>query len=163
MIERTISTALRPLARRIENILARALVTAVSGGRLQVLQVSILDGEVKDGVQHYEPAGFTSHPVSGAEALVLFPDGIRTHAIAAVVTDRRCRPADLQPGEAAVFCPGDGLAQIRAERDGTIRIRGKRIVLEADGDIALTASGQLLEESREHKVLTGIYAAARKV
>lgn len=162
MIERTISTALRPLARRIENLLARAIVTAASGGKLQVLQLSILSGEVKDGVQHYEPAGFTSHPVAGAEALVFFPDGVRTHAVAAVVTDRRFRPADLLPGEAAVFCPGDGSAQLRAERDGTIRIRGKRIILESEGDISFAASGQLLEESSEHRIITGDYAAVRK-
>lgn len=127
MIERAIAAALRPLARRIENMLARAVVTAVMPGNLQVLQVNILAGETKDGVQHFEPAGFTSHPMAGAEGLVVFPDGVRTHGIAVVVTDRRHRPTDLQPGEAALFCHADGLAQVRVMSDGLVLLKGKKL------------------------------------
>lgn len=140
MIERAIAVALRPLARRIENMLSRAVVTAVESGNLQVLQLNILAGETKDGVQHFEPAGFTSHPMADAEALVVFPDGARTHGVAVVVTDRRHRPTDLQPGEAALFCHADGMAQVRVELDGTVRIIGPTKVRVEGRDIEFHAS-----------------------
>lgn len=140
MIERAIAAALRPLARRIENMLARAVVTAVMPGNLQVLQVNVLAGETKDGVQHFEPAGFTSHPMAGAEGLVVFPDGVRTHGVAVVVTDRRHRPTDLQPGEAALFCHADGLAQVRVELDGTVTIKGPTKVRVEGHDIEFHAA-----------------------
>lgn len=162
MAARGVTEMLRPLQRRLENMLSRAVVTAVASGKLQVLQLNILAGETKDGVQHFEPAGFTSHPMADAEALVAFPDGDRTHAIAVVVTDRRYRPVDLKPGEAVLFCAGDGIAQIRAELDGTIRLKGKRLLIDMEEDVRITAGGQLVEESGQHLVVTGDYAAEKK-
>lgn len=140
MISRAIATALRPLARRIENMLGRAVITAVASGKLQVVQVNLLAGETMDGVQHFEPAGFTSNPLPGAEGLVVFPDGVRTHGVAVVVTDRRFRPTDLNPGEAALFCHADGLAQVRVELDGTVTIKGPTKVRVEGQDIEFHAS-----------------------
>ncbi len=140
MIERAINAALRPLRRAIENMVDRAFVTAVTSGKLQVLQVKLSDGDPKDGVLHFEPAGLTSHPLADAEAVVLFPDGVRSKGIAVVVTDRRHRPTDLQPGEAALFCHADGLAQVRVELDGTVTIKGPTKVRVEGHDIEFHAA-----------------------
>ncbi|ECV7453773.1 phage baseplate assembly protein domain-containing protein, partial [Escherichia coli] len=40
---------------------------------------------------------------SGAEAVVLFPDGDRSHAVVVTVSDRRYRLKGLQTGEVAVY------------------------------------------------------------
>lgn len=48
-------------------------------------------GEVNDDMEHFEPYGFTSHPLAGAEGVVTFLGGDRSHAIALVVADRRYR------------------------------------------------------------------------
>ena len=58
---------------RLGMMLARcslALVNAAS--KMQTLQVRLLAGEVKDGIEHFEPYGYTSNPHPGAEGVAAF-------------------------------------------------------------------------------------------
>lgn len=104
MNERLIARALAPYARRLGNLLARGVVSVVNAGaKMQALQVKLLAGEVKDGVEHFEPYGFTAHPKPGAEAVGVFFDGDRSHGAVIVVADRRFRLTGLAPGEAALY------------------------------------------------------------
>lgn len=92
-----------PFARRLGNMIARGTVAAVSAGsKMQGLQLRLLADEVKDGLEHFEPYGFTSHPGAGAEAVALFLDGDRSHGVVVVVADRRYRLTGLQAGEMAI-------------------------------------------------------------
>ncbi|MDF8551973.1 HK97 family phage prohead protease [Escherichia coli] len=59
--------------------------------------------EMKEDDEHLEPYGFTARANSGAEAVVLFPDGDRSHAVVVTVSDRRYRLKGLQTGEVAVY------------------------------------------------------------
>lgn len=94
---------LAPLAQRIGNMLARGVVSAVnSAKKMQILQVRLLAGEAKDNVEHFEPFGFTSKPLTGAEHVTVFIDGDRSHAITLVVADRRYRLQNLEDGEVAL-------------------------------------------------------------
>ena len=96
--------ALAPLARRVSNLLARGSVTlSNAAGKLQTLQIALLSDEAKDGVEHFEPFGFTSNPKPGAEILAAFIEGDRSHGIVLVATDRRYRLQNLAPGEAAIY------------------------------------------------------------
>lgn len=89
---------------RVKNMVARGVVSLVDAGRkLQSLQLKLTAGEVKDSVEHFEPYGFTSNPLGGAEALALFLGGDRSHGVVVCVTDRRYRPQGLQPGEVCIF------------------------------------------------------------
>lgn len=98
-----LAQALGPLARRIGNLVARGTVAAVNAAtKMQGLQVRLLAGEVKDGVEHFEPYGFTSHPNAGAEAIAAFFDGDRSHGVVLVVADRRYRLKGLAAGEMAI-------------------------------------------------------------
>ncbi len=97
------SRLVAPYARRISNMLARGSVSLVdSGKKMQTLQVHLLAGEVKDGVEHFEPFGFTSCPMPGAEPIAAFMGGDRSHGVVLVVADRRYRITGLQGGEAAL-------------------------------------------------------------
>lgn len=88
----------------LKNALSRGEVTlSNSAGNLQKLQVSLLADESKDDVEHFEPFGFTSTPVAGAEVLTGFIDGDRSHGIVIMATDRRYRIVNLLPGETAIF------------------------------------------------------------
>lgn len=103
MSERLISRMTAPLARAVGNMLARGTVALVSAAsKMQTLQVRLLSGEVKDGLEHIEPYGFTSHPHPGAEAVTLFFGGDRSHGMAIVVGDRRYRLLALAAGEVAL-------------------------------------------------------------
>jgi phage baseplate assembly protein V len=71
-------------------------VLASSASKLQSLQMRLTAGEVNDDMEHFEPYGFTSNPLAGAEGVVTFLGGDRSHAIALVIADRRYRLQSLQ-------------------------------------------------------------------
>lgn len=99
-----LSRLMGPMARRIGNLLARGVVTAVTeGSRLRSLQVRMMAGEIKDDIEHFEPYGYTSRPLPGAEHVSAFFDGDRSHGVTLIVADRRYRLAGLEAGEVALF------------------------------------------------------------
>lgn len=94
----------RSLGTRISNLLVRGAVTLVNAAnKVQTLQLSLLSDESKDDVEHLEAYGFTSRPVPGAEALVAFIEGDRSHAVAIVASDRRYRVQNLAEGDVAIY------------------------------------------------------------
>lgn len=100
MNERMIARMLAPLARGLGNMLARGTVMlARSTTKMQTLQVKLLSGEVKDGIEHFEAYGLTARPKSGAEHITLFLGGDRSHGVTIMVADRRHRPTGLEEGE----------------------------------------------------------------
>ena len=93
-----------PYARRLSNMMARGTVTLVNAAtKLQSLQLRLLAGETKDQVEYLEPYGLTSNPNPGAECLVLFLDGDRSHGVVVCVADRRYRLKNLASGEVALY------------------------------------------------------------
>ena len=122
----------------VMGLLARAVVRLVDAAKkMQSLQVTRYAGEVLDDVEHFEPYGFTSHPSSGAEALVLPVGGSSDHTVALVVADRRYRVTGLEEGE---VCIHDDQGQtITLTRTGIEVSTDKNITLDATG--SLSASG----------------------
>lgn len=113
------SRMLGPLAHRIANMLARGSVAAANAaGKMQALQVRLLAGEVKDAMEHFEPYGFTSKPLPGAEAITAFFDGDRSHGVVLVVADRRYRLRTLDDGEVALHDAYGNRAHFK--KDGTL-------------------------------------------
>jgi phage gp45-like len=118
---------LGPYAQRLGNMIARGKVLVVnSASKMQSLQLGLLAGERKDSVEHFEPFGFTSKPLPGAEHVTLFMDGDRSHGITVVVADRRYRLQGLEDGEAALH-----------------DAYGNKVHLKADGTLDVVASGQV--------------------
>lgn len=88
----------------LTRLLARGtVVLANSANKLQALQMRLTAGEVIDDMEHFEPYGFTSHPLAGAEGVATFLGGDRSHGIVLVVADRRFRLKALEPGEVAIY------------------------------------------------------------
>jgi phage baseplate assembly protein V len=88
----------------LKSMLVRGTVILADAARkLQTLQVRLTAGEIKDGAEHFEPYGLTSHPLAGAEVLTAFLGGDRSHAVVLVASDRRYRIRELQPGEVAIY------------------------------------------------------------
>lgn len=95
---------IRPIEQRIRMALGRAVVTLVDDARrAQEIQIELLADEAQDGVERFQNYGFTAHPHPGAEAIVACPQGLRSHAVAIVVEDRRYRLKGLQKGEVALY------------------------------------------------------------
>lgn len=93
---------LRALGNRVLLMFARGVLRGVTdtGGR-QVLQIELLKGELRSGIERMQNYGFTCHPLGG-DVAVAFLGGNREQGIVLVVDDRRYRLA-LQPGEVALY------------------------------------------------------------
>ena len=116
-----IAKLMAPLARRLGNMVARGAVSAVnSASKMQSLQLRLMADEAKDNVEHFEPFGFTSKPLPGAEHVTVFMDGDRSHGITVVVADRRYRLTGLQDGEAALHDAYGNKAHFK--KDGTLAV-----------------------------------------
>lgn len=148
MSDRLIARMLAPLARSVANMLARGtLVLASSSSKMQSLQLRLLSGEAKDGVEHFEPYGYTSRAHGGAEVVTLFLGGDRSHGIAIVVADRRYRLQGLEQGEVALH--DDQGQKVHLKRDKILietpfdlELRAKNIKLHATDSYKFDVNGQ---------------------
>lgn len=88
----------------LTRLLARGtVVLAHSANKLQSLQMRLTAGEVNDDMEYFEPYGFTSNPLAGAEGIATFLGGDRSHGVVLVVADRRYRLKALAAGEVAIY------------------------------------------------------------
>lgn len=156
MDERAFGRFLAPYARRLGNLLARGVVSVVNAAaKMQVLQVKLLAGEAKAGLEHFEPYGFTAHPHAGAEALAVFLDGDRSHGIVIVTPDRRYRLTGLAAGEVALYTDeGDKIVLKRGnviEITAATKVRMVTPLLEVTGEIKdrCDADGMTMEGMRQ--------------
>lgn len=116
-----VTRLLRPLRVALANSIARAVVQLVDDAKKQQMaQLGVLEGEDVDDAEHFQAYGFSSVPLPGAEAIVLFPAGDRGHPLVPVVADRRYRPTGGQAGEVVMYTDeGD---QIRLGRGHVISL-----------------------------------------
>ncbi len=110
---------MQPIQRRVRLMISRALLTLVNDGAgIQVVQVKLLAGEVRDSVERMQNYGFTSVPHGGAEGVMACVSGDRDHGIVIVMDDRRHRPTGLEKGESAQY---DDLGQmVHLTRNGIV-------------------------------------------
>lgn len=130
-----VRSLLRPLANRVANAVARAVVHLVDDDKkLQLLQVGALADETIDGAEHHQPYGLSSVPLDGAEAVVVFPNGDRSHPLVVAVSDRRYRPTGSEPGEVTVY--NNTGAKITMTKDGDIEVQpatGRKVLVRSEG------------------------------
>jgi phage baseplate assembly protein V len=113
----------RPIATRVANTIARGVVTFVDDTtKMQLVQLA-LTGEPIDNAEHFQPYGFCSVPLEGAEHVVVFPNGDRSHPLLLAVSDRRFRPTGGQPGQVTMY--NHVGARVVVLPDGTIEARSK--------------------------------------
>lgn len=118
------------LSRRIAMATTRGRMSLVDDKKkLQQVQVELLADEVKDHVERFQQYGFTSVPLEGAEALVVFLAGGRDHGIAFAIDDRRWRLTGLENGDVALY--SDQGSKIVLGRKDTITLTCDRLVLDA--------------------------------
>ncbi|MFL6873873.1 phage baseplate assembly protein V [Pseudomonas marginalis] len=134
----------------LKSMLARGtVVLANAGKKMQSLQIRLTAGELKDGVEHFEPYGFTSNPLPGAEVLTAFLGGDRSHAVVVVASDRRYRISEVAPGEVVIFTDeGD---KIHFKRGQVIDIETQTLNIKAGTSVnfdtpLITQSGRIVSE-----------------
>ncbi len=134
----------------LTRLLARGtVVLANSANKLQSLQMRLTAGEVNDDMEHFEPYGFTSNPLAGAEGIATFLGGDRSHAVVLVVADRRYRLKALAAGEVAIYTDeGD---KIHFKRGRVIDIDTATLNIRASSGInidspTLSMSGKIVSQ-----------------
>ena len=126
------------LLKKLQNAITRATIKLVnSATKTQSLQIGLLAGEIKGGIEHIEPYGFTSHPQVGAEGIALFFGGDRSNGVVIVTADKRYRLANLAAGEVAIY--DDQGQQIVLKRSGVVIKTPKTLDAECGGDVTVTA------------------------
>lgn len=94
--------ALKEIGNRVMMMFGRGVLRAVTDtGPRQQVQVELLKDELRDGLEHMQNYGFTSHP-QGGDVAVAFLGGNREQGIVLVVDDRRYR-IPLLAGEVAIY------------------------------------------------------------
>lgn len=130
---------------RLANSIARGVVQRVNDAKkLQLVQLGVLDGEDIEskggGGENFQAYGFTSIPLAGAEAVVVFPNGDREHPLIVAVADRRYRPTGGEPGEVTIY--NHTGAKAKFTKDGDIELTpapGRKVVIagaDSSGDPA---------------------------
>ena len=134
----------------LKSMMARGtVVLAAAGKMMQTLQVRLTAGELKDGAEHFEPYGYTSNPLAGAEVLTMFLGGDRSHAVVLVAADRRYRIRELKPGEVAIYTDeGD---RIHFKRGRIIDIETGTLNIKAINSVnfdtpVITQTGQIVSQ-----------------
>lgn len=105
------------------NMVARFVLDAVNDSKkMQELKGTLLEGETKDELEHFQNYGFTSNPPKGSEGLAFGLNGNRDHTVIICVDSREFRKKGLAAGEVAVYSKFG--SYIHFKSDGTIEING---------------------------------------
>jgi phage baseplate assembly protein V len=130
----------------IRNMIARGVLeTGHDSKGVQVLGLSLMDGERKDNVERFQNYGFSSMPMGEAEAIVIFPGGDRSAGVIVAMDERGSRMTGLQPGEVAMYNNAgnsvilhmDGSIEITAVEQ--VQVWAKRMLVDVEEDVTINA------------------------
>ena len=87
--------------------IARATIKKVGDGtKLRTVDVEALKDEQLPGVEHFETYGLSAVPHTGAEAVIAFIGGSRSHPVVVATGDRRTRPKGRAEGDVTIYHSG---------------------------------------------------------
>lgn len=135
-----------PIHRRARLTVARAVINLVNDAEsMQLAQVELLDGQVRDDVESFQPLGITSVPSRDAEAVAVSVGGQQDHTILLGVNDRSIRPTGLQEGETKIYSAHGNTLYLNASGECVLEnSTGSKITLASNGNINVVQSGTLV-------------------
>lgn len=96
--------AIEKLWRRMLMVVGRGRITTGSDtGMVQMQQVQIGATETRDNTPRVAEYGFTSMPLPGCHAVVIFVGGDRSNGVIVATNDQAHRMKNLKPGEVAIY------------------------------------------------------------
>lgn len=129
---------LEPIRNRIRMVVSRALVTLVDDSTaIQLVQLSLMQGEAKNRVERVQNYGFTSHPLGDNESVVVFLNGNRDHGLVIAVDDSRYRLKDLPEGGVAVYDNDGNYVKLTQQNGIEIEAPNHKVIIKASGDIEI--------------------------
>ena len=111
-------------------MVARGVVNLIDdAGGLQILQITALENETRDGVERAQNFGMSSHPPVGSEPIMVAVGGSRNHLVAVAVDNEEHRPKGLAEGEVKVYSAHDSFLHFDA--DGNVTLKCKKFIVDA--------------------------------
>ncbi|MET3132230.1 phage baseplate assembly protein V [Oxalobacteraceae bacterium GrIS 1.11] len=90
--------------RRVLMLIGRGRVTTGDdSGNVQMLQVKLNEGHVRDGTPRLAEFGFTSMPPNGSDVMLLFIAGDRSNGVIVATGHQASRMKNLKAGEVAIY------------------------------------------------------------
>ncbi len=121
--------SLRSLARRARLAVSRGIVRLIAdGGGLQLVQAGLMANETRSNLERLQEYGFTSVPLPGAEAAVIFVGGNRDHGLVIAVDDRRYRLKPLEGGEVALYTDEGDYIKLGRNREIEVNTQVLRVI-----------------------------------
>lgn len=125
MSMRLVQQMMDDVRNRVRLTIGRAVLSVISDSKaIQTAQAQLLAGETQDDAERIQEYGFTSVPLGGAEAVLVFVGGQRDHGLIIATDDRRYRPKGLVGGEVALYTDEDisGGHRVHLKRNKEVEI-----------------------------------------
>ena len=149
-----VQRVIKPFKNRVNGMIAKAVLKAVTEtSKMRKVQFEVFADEGEEG-EHFEPYGWTSRPLDGAEAIVVSLGGSRDKRVVITVSDRRHRPKDLEPGEMCIH--DDQGARVHLKRD-------RIVVIPPPGGTVELGSGTLKDSARKTDAVQAVIPAGSVV
>ena len=126
---------------KLRLVVARGILTLVQHAGLQVMQVSLLEGETRDEVERVQNFGFSGNPPPGSTLVAVAVGGSRDHMIVVACEHPSHSPA-LQSGESAMYAQFGQLLKMDKSGNVTLTCPGN-FSINAQGSISQVAAGSL--------------------
>lgn len=99
-----VERVMAPTIRRVNGMVKRGVIRRVTdSARQQLLQLSLLEDEVADEVEHLQPFGLSFVPPAGSEVAALAVGGNQDYLLALGATSRAHRPTGAEEGEGGLY------------------------------------------------------------
>jgi phage baseplate assembly protein V len=110
------------LRSRLDSVVARAVISRVNDAlKTQRVQITILDGEVEDDVEHLQPYGLSFTPPADSEVLALAVAGDRSHTVAICASSPGTRPTgNTEPQTGGLYSKSEW--RIYVDADGVVHV-----------------------------------------
>lgn len=150
-----------PVTTRMRNMIVRGVIKLVDNdAKIQRMQNSLLAGELKDNLEHYQDYGFESVPLEGMETLVTFCGGDRSNGVIVAVGDRKFRLKGMKGGEVALYTDeGDFIKLGRGRR---ISVSTLHLEVNAEEDVTYNTKKIQFNASESVTVDTPIISTTQK-
>ncbi len=101
---RAFDKLVNPIRRKVNLMVGRAVLSAIDDSKkVQVVKLTLLDGEESAEIERFQEYGFTSTPFDDCEAIVVFVGGNRSHGVVIATEDRAKRPTAVAEGDTALY------------------------------------------------------------
>ena len=129
---------------KIRLLVARGVLNLLRTSGLQMMQISLLEGETRDEVERVQNYGHSGHPPAGSTLVAVAVGGSRDHMIVVACEHPQYSPT-LKSGESAMYAQFGQL--FKMDEQGNVTLKCKDFSIEASGNVSTQAAGNVEQKA----------------